>query len=288
MRILIGYDGSEASKAALYDMHRAGLSGAAEVRLITVADSWQTPRSLDEAGSVSREGLSILHAEFPSWKLAAEIREGSPPREILAAAEVYQPDLLVLGERQNIGHGTSFLGQTTQTLLTEAECSVRIARGKGGSGDQPEKILVGFNGSPAAIKAVDAIALRKWGPAAEVSLLAVADSSVLSTIGRFTPQMSDATIEARFAHQWAETLAASPLEKLTDAGLRTTLKVTLGHPAEMITEQAEIWGANSIFVGPHCSLNSFERFLLGSVSVAVSARASCSVEVVRMPEPGRH
>lgn len=285
MRILIGFDGSEASKAALYDLHYAGLSENAEVRLITVADSWQDPRSIEDAGRVSQEGLAILHAEFPGWKLAAEIREGSPPREILAVAESMIPDLLVLGERQNIGHGTSFLGQTTQTLLTEAECSVRIARGKRGAESHHEKILVGFNGSPAAVLAIDSIVARKWGPDAEVCLLAVADASVLGTIGRFTPQFSDATIEARFANQWAETLAAGALEKLGDVGLRTSLQVTLGHPAEHITEHAENWGADCIFVGPHCSLNSFERFLLGSVSVAVSSRASCSVEVVRMPPP---
>lgn len=285
MRILIGFDGSEASKAALYDLHYAGLSDENEIRLITVADSWQEPRSIEDAGRISQEGLAILHADFPNWKLAAEIREGSPPREILAVAETMMPDLLVLGERQNIGHGTSFLGQTTQTLVTEAVCSVRIARGKRGSDRHSEKVLVGFNGSPAAILAIEAIVARKWGPDAEVRLLAVADASVLGTIGRFTPQISDATIEARFANQWAETLAAGALEKLTNAGLKTSLQVTLGHPAELITEHAENWGADSIFVGPHCSLNSFERFLLGSVSVAVSARASCSVEVVRMPAP---
>lgn len=283
MRILIGYDGSQASKAALYDLHFAGLYGHVDVRLVTVADSWQEPRTIADASRVSQEGIEILRNEFPSWKLTAEVREGSPPREMLAIAETMEPDLLVLGERENIGHGTSFLGQTTQTLLTEAECSVRIARGKRPTEDHHEKILVGFNGSPSAARAIDAIVARNWGQNAEVRLLAVADASVLGTIGRFTPQMVDATIEARFAHQWAETLAAAALEKLTNAGFRTSLHVTLGHPAELITEHAESWGANSIFVGPHCSLNSFERFLLGSVSVAVSARASCSVEVVRLP-----
>ena len=287
MRILIGFDGSEASKAALYDLHYAGLSGVNEIRLVTVVDSWQQPRSIEDAGRISQEGLAILHSEFPNWKLAAEIRDGSPRREILAVAETMTPDLLVLGERENIGHGASFLGQTTQTLLTEAECSVRIARGKRGSESHDEKILVGFNGSPAAILAIESIVARKWGPNAEVRLLAVADSSVLGTIGRFTPQISDATVEARFANQWAETLAAGAIEKLTNAGLKSSLHVTLGHPAELITEQAERWGADSIFVGPHCSLNSFERFLLGSVSVAVSARASCSVEVVRTRAPER-
>ena len=287
MRILIGFDGSEASKAALYDLRYAGISGGSEIRLITVVDSWQQPRSIEDAGRISQEGTAILHAQFPLWKLSAEIREGSPPREILAVAETMKPDLLVLGERENIGHGTSFLGQTTQTLLTEAECSVRIARGKRGCENHNEKILVGFNGSPTALLAVESIVARKWGEDAEVRLLAVADASVLKYIGRFTPQISDATIEARFANQWAEALAAGAIEKLTAAGLKSSLRVTVGHPAEVITQQAENWGADSIFVGPHCSLNSFERFLLGSVSVAVSSRASCSVEVVRTRPTGQ-
>lgn len=281
MRILICLDGSEASKAALYDLHNAGIPTVADVHVVTIVDTWQQPRSLSDAQSVSHEGMEILRAEFPEWNLSTEIREGVPPREILAVARNIEPDLMVLGERHTNGNGANFLGQTTQTLLTEALCSVRISRGVQDKGNRGERILVGFNGSPAAVLAVEAVAARKWGSDAEVKLLAVADSSVISMIGRFTPQMTDATIEARFAQQWAETLAASAIEKLKLAGLNSSLSVSLGHPAEIIIEQAKLWHASSVFVGPHCSLNSFERFLLGSVSVAVAARAACSIEVVR-------
>ena len=45
-------------------------------------------------------------------------------------------------------------------------------------------------------------------------------------------------------------------------------------------EEAERWGADCIFLGAK-GHSRFERLLLGSVSTAVSARAHCSVEVVR-------
>jgi nucleotide-binding universal stress UspA family protein len=88
-------------------------------------------------------------------------------------------------------------------------------------------------------------------------------------------------IGVKFASQWAETLAAGSIKKLTTAGLSASVETGTGYPKDTIIEVAEAWNADSIFVGPHCSGNSFERFLLGSVSAAVAARAHCSVEVVR-------
>jgi nucleotide-binding universal stress UspA family protein len=65
------------------------------------------------------------------------------------------------------------------------------------------------------------------------------------------------------------------------AGIESTVEVRFGHPKDTIIFEAENWGADAVFVGPHCAGNSFERFILGSVSAAVAARAVCSVEVVR-------
>ena len=71
-----------------------------------------------------------------------------------------------------------------------------------------------------------------------------------------------------------------PLEMLADAGLEAELAVEAGNPKNAIVDFARAWNADSIFVGPHCRGNSFERFLVGSVSSAVAARTHCSVEVV--------
>ena len=93
--------------------------------------------------------------------------------------------------------------------------------------------------------------------------------------------MADVAIGAKFVSQWAETLAANSIRKLTNAGLSASVEIGMGYPKDTIIEVAKAWNADSIFVGPHCSENSFERFLLGSVSAAVAACAHGSVEIVR-------
>ena len=284
MRVLIGFNGSRASRDALEDLKFAGLPDDTEIQLVTVAESWLSPKTSDEARSVSKEGAKIVSGFKKKWKVSAYASEGSPPREILSAAENFRPDLIVVGEPpQEADHNKMFLGQTSQIVLTESSCSVRIAR-KSTANDDRERIVVGFNGSPAAMLAVESTVSRSWHANAEVKLLAVADSSVLGSIGRFAPQMTDSVIEEKLAHQWAETLADVALEKLGKAGIQASLQVAFGHPKEIIAKEAERWNATSIFVGPHCSLNSYERFLIGSVSASLAARANCSVEIVR-PSP---
>lgn len=284
MRILIGYNGSDAAKAALEDLKNAGFPDKTEAIVFTVAEAWLPPTTPDDAFAIAAAGKSAVESYFPTWTVTADTASGSPPREILVRAESFKPDLIVVGEpRPLIGEHNMFIGHTSQIILTEAGCSVRIARGngRGGINTSAAKILVGFDGSPGAMHAIDLIAMRVWPSNTQVRLVAVADSSVLGTIGRFTPQMKDATVEAKFAAQWAETLAATSLEKLKNAGIPSSIQVRFGHPKFQIIEEAETWEADAVFVGPHCAPNSFERFLIGSVSIAVASQASCSVEVVR-------
>ena len=67
------------------------------------------------------------------------------------------------------------------------------------------------------------------------------------------------------------------------AGLNASLMIRRGNPKDEIIEEAEGWGADCIFLGAK-GTRGVERLLLGSVSSAVSARARCSVEVVRKAE----
>lgn len=280
MKVLIGFNGSKASRDALEDLKFAGLPDDTEIQLMTVAESWVSPGSLDEALMLAEEGAKLVSTLVDSSSVSTVANEGSPAREILSVAEKFRPDLIVLGEPpQDSDHNNMFLRQTSQIVLTESSCSVRIARKSAANADP--RLIVGFNGSPAAMLAVDAIVARNWPQNTEVKLLAVADSSVLASIGRFTPQMTDSLIEEKLAQQWAETLADAALEKLQKANIQTTLQVAFGHPKDVIAKEAARWNATTIFVGPHCSLNSYERFLIGSVSASLAARANCSVEIVR-------
>lgn len=61
-----------------------------------------------------------------------------------------------------------------------------------------------------------------------------------------------------------------------------TETVVDGFAKSAIVENAANWGADLIVMGSH-GRGSVERFLLGSVSLAVLAQAPCSVAIVRLP-----
>ena len=67
---------------------------------------------------------------------------------------------------------------------------------------------------------------------------------------------------------------------LRTRGLTVSSVIREGDPKHVLLDEAEHWGADCLFVGAR-GLSRVERFLLGSVSAAVAARAHCSVEVVR-------
>ena len=281
MKILFGYDGSRAAENALEDLKQAGFSGNAEVEVISVAESRLDPKNEDTARDRAIEAKQRLTEQFGE-KVGTKVSSGTPGYEILYRAGILGADLIVIGEdRMLFNDHSMFLKSTSDKVLREAECSVRISRGNPGRDSSPTRIVIGYDGSAGSNMAVEAVCNRQWPSNSQVRLMIVTDSSVLESIGRFSPQMMDSGIQAKIAGQWASTLAAMPLQKLRDKGLDADFCFESGNPKKAIVTFAESWNADCIFVGPHCHGNSFERYLIGSVSAAVAARAHCSVEVVR-------
>jgi nucleotide-binding universal stress UspA family protein len=117
-----------------------------------------------------------------------------------------------------------------------------------------------------------------------VKVVVVEDPLVPSPVGRLVPPLAEWVEEGnRSERDWALKTAQSAAQELRAAELRAESVVLEGEPKRVLVEEAERWGADSIFVGSMGFSNRLERFLLGSVSAAVAARAHCSVEVVRAP-----
>jgi nucleotide-binding universal stress UspA family protein len=282
MKILIGYNGSEAAKAALSNVALTGLNGGEELVMLTIAESWLSPKTTAEAECLAVEGKTILLTQYPDLNITTLTATGSPPHEMLRLADAIKADLIVVGEpRHEDSDRGMFLGQTTQKIINEARQSVRVARAPNLAAMAPQKLLVGFDGSSPAIGAVKMIASRHWPADTEVCLLAVADPTVVSSIGRFKPEMNDNSVSSKLIGQWTQTLADKSLKLLRTAGLRASIETRKGNPKFELVRFANEWHADTIFVGPHTAPNSFERFVIGSVSAAVAAGADCSVEVVR-------
>ncbi|MEO6588283.1 MAG: universal stress protein [Pyrinomonadaceae bacterium] len=306
MKILIGYDGSKSAEAALDDLQHAGLPADCEALVLSITEVCFPPQSFNgnadvdteenlrkyfknnkrvngEAEIFARHAADRLRAKLPGWKINSEATFGSPGWKILEKADEFAPDLIVVGSQGRSAVNRFCLGSISNKILTEARVSVRVARGMIKPDSLPTcVIVVGFDGSPGAIAAVEAVVTRNWCDASEIRLIAASGQAAPATLGRFvSPIARRVESEETAENEWIEKLAESSLRILHDAGLAATLHIIAGNPKQVLIEEAEKWHADSIFVGANSFDSRLEKFLPGSTSAAVAARAACSVEVVR-------
>jgi universal stress protein A len=182
--------------------------------------------------------------------------------------------------------GRLILGSISQRVLYEAGCSVRIARSSRKHRNEPLRLLIAVDNSPDSSAAVVAVCNRTWPKRSEVGLIAVLDTVLAITPNPAEPSVVK-WIEVADEENWDQVRQIfEPLaEKLRAAGLHAQVLIRRGNPADQVLEEAHTWGADCIFVGAK-GTRGIDRLLLGSVSSAVSARAHCSVEVVRPKKEG--
>jgi nucleotide-binding universal stress UspA family protein len=273
--LLIAYDGSACSDAALNDLRRAGLRAAVEAVVVTVADMILPPpddelpdddvaairipeverrarsrseMAIREARAFAERAAKRVKADFPGWTVKAEARCDSPPWAVIKMADRLKADLVVVGShKHSVVGGRLILGSVSQRVLYEARSSVRVARCSDEWREGPVRIIVGVDGSQDAEAAVDAVAARAWPQGSEARVITAGDA--------LRPEMYGVQEE-----------------KLRAAGLRTSEAIREGDSAHVLIKEAEEWGADSIFVGTR-DVHGFRHLLHGSVSAAVAARA---------------
>jgi nucleotide-binding universal stress UspA family protein len=282
MRVLIGYNGSSASAAIFEDLQFAGVPPNSEIGVLVVVDPIVFPKSEGDAAILAANAEGELHRYSASLTVDVRIVSGNAADEIINASELLHPDLLMLGEPGHADPDGRFrLGPVSMRAVSETNCSVRICRAPMIAERRPARILIGYDGSAGAKCAVESLLSRTWPNGLDVRFLAVADSTVLATIGRFAPQINDLAVSERYVVQWAETLCERSRLKLREAGIGSEVAVRFGDPTAGILAEAFNWRADSILVGPHSFPSVIGRATLGSVSLGVAAEADRSVEVCR-------
>jgi nucleotide-binding universal stress UspA family protein len=304
MKLLVGYDGSQNSDAALEDLQRAGLPRTVDALVLTVADVIIPPpltdeedafpkhvpesvrlaqqraeRKLRDAESMAKAASERLKTMFPHWQVKHEALADSPAWAIIRKAEEIEADLITVSAHGHSVLGARLiLGSVSQRVLYEAQCSVRIARGRQRDANSSLRILVGIDGSPNSIAALESVCAREWPSGTQLRLLAVMDTLMAVTTGTTEPDANDEGDE----ENWGRLREMfEPLVQIARAaGLDAALKIHKGNPKEELVDEAENWEADSIFMGAK-GVRGIERLLLGSVSSVVSAHAKCSVEIVR-------
>ncbi len=289
-RLLIAYDGSDFADSALDDLRAAGLPAGVEALVLSVAEVWLPPQKngeppvfvvpelkehyeenlevLSEARELAESAADRVHKMFPDWVVAAEATYGSAAWEILFRAEDFKPDLIVVGAQGVVGLQELLIGSVAQKIVTEAPCSVRVARGKVEVEPGPSRLILGYEGTAGADRAVASITERSWAPGSEVRVVLVQDTALIRKSFR---------IEDEDVERTGRAVAA----RLEAAALKASLAIVEGNPKSLIVKEAESFGADTIFIGATQFDDVLSKYLLGSVASAIVTRAHCSVEVVR-------
>ena len=311
MKILIGYDGSEAAAAVLEDLQHAGLPADAEALVMSVADVFVPPpvdevldntfpmyvpegvrfaherarRKLGQAEDLAKAASEQLRTEFPSWRVSHQAEADSPAWALIRKGDEWKPDLIVMGARgHSVLGGRLILGSISQRVLYESHCSVRIARHSEAKTGEPVRILIGVDNSSDSNAAVDAVCNRNWPKGTEVGLLVVVDTVMPVAAAATDGSSAVKWIEVADEKNWDQVreIFEPWAERIRQAGLHAEVLIRRGNPTDELLDEAHTWGAGCIFVGAK-GTRGIDRLLLGSVSSAVAARAHCSVEVVRRP-----
>jgi nucleotide-binding universal stress UspA family protein len=146
------------------------------------------------------------------------------------------------------------------------------------------RVLIGVDGSNGAAEAARAAADRKWPRGTEIRFVAVYDPVTPTMAGLVIPKVVHWVEEENHATAQLALKMVESLEKQFHSNkLSTSHLVVAGEPKRVLLDEAHRWRAGCIFVGAR-GLSRLNRFLLGSVSAAVAARAHCSVEVIRSTE----
>ncbi len=292
MKILIACDGSTCADDALDDLPRAGLPREAEALIVHVEERWLSPPSdydtvkeifvatnstaakqvqimetpQSKTGGETRTSLERasqrIGAHFPEWKTEIRLLEGSPASEIIRQARDWNADLVVVGSHGRTENKRFMLGSVSQKIANEAACSVRVVRGQAWKQGSPSRLLIGLDGTEGASAAVEEVAGRMWIMGSEVRLVVACEKSERKS-------------------EWLGEYIENIRKTLELAELAVTELIEEGDPKQIIVASAEEWGADCIFLGANDAGKLNEFNLLGSVSTAVVARASCTVEIVR-------
>jgi len=297
MKVLHTADGSPHSEGAEQLLMRIPFPAESEIIVTNVVEEYYVTPFGDILDKYVREAMhrdQVAHAKdllTPSvgrlsehfGNVRQEVLSGHAAEEITKLADSEQVDLVSIGARGMNVLERFLLGSTSEKVLSHAPCAVLVGHRPGttrqtGSAAEPLRLLVTFDGSPAAVEAVETLIRHRLTDSVEIVLL-----YVHSLVTSFR-----ADILQRAGHEWQheESVARAALDqaarRLEAAGAKA-VGVTVHEAADVSTEilkVAETWRADIVLAGD-TGKSGVDRFFLGSVSKRLTHHAPCSVWVAR-------
>ena len=296
MRIVVGVDGSDASRTALELVANTQWPIGTEVRVVgayELATDWTdlTPVPTEagadeEAKRAFFDQTRTLSEPLQRSGCAVEtvVARGRPADLLLSEADDLRADLLVVGSRGLGVAASALVGSVSAALVDHASCPVLVARRPAVT-----RILVATDGSRSA-EAIPAVLLAwKVFRDAPIDVLSVAQpvtdrvgAALISGLQIVDQRPSDAAHEVDRHRVMADEMAA----RLVAGGWHAAGGVRYGDAPRQIEAAAAEWGTDLIVTGSR-GLSGLRRLLIGSVAHHVLLHSRCSVLVMRGHLPTR-
>jgi nucleotide-binding universal stress UspA family protein len=164
--VLVGIDGSEESREAA---RQAAILVEGDLTLLAAYDvapaiggtGTGVPAYLDEdlQRDAATEALERAREDVAQASPTGKIVRGRPADALISEVEREQGTLLVVGSHGGGRLAGFVMGSTATEIIHEAPCSVLVARRRSESGEFPNRVVVGVDGSPESAASY-AMALR--------------------------------------------------------------------------------------------------------------------------------
>jgi len=283
--IVVGYDESESSKAALKEASLRVKNRNGKLYLVhavyfdqeefAILPS-QMEKRFEMGTHVCRQAKQDLQAQFGlNGSVESFVCEGEPPEVLIDIAQGKKADLIALGTYGRKGLKRLLMGSVTSQVILDAPCDVLVVKRPcnecTGSYQSP---LVPYDGSEFSKKA-----LRRAGEMAKADGGQV---TVLYVIPRYEEMMEFYRSDSikKSLHAEAEKILGEA-KKITSAlGISIRTEVREGHASDEIVAAAQELENDLIAMGTY-GWKGVNNAIMGSTTNRVISHASCPVLVVK-------
>ncbi len=286
--IVVGYDGSDPSEAALQWAARAADQQGRKLVILHAAERitytqdagsglWKNEDVIADAKEIAGEGRNTVLQDFPD--LEVDVAGSLFSAKVALGERSTTASMMVLGSHGRGRIGAMLLGSTAYSVAGYSRCPVVVVRAGSGTDTLPgpdKPVVVGMNGTGGSERAVDigADVAREWGAPLLVATVWAPPS------GNRKPAGYDSVEAAKSALQdAAEKANADMLQRATTAHSDIQIDGTVieGHRVDGLIEAGERGGL--LVVGTH-GQGSLAGSSLGATTLGVLSQSSAPVMVV--------
>ena len=284
LRVLVATDGSGHAQAAIATSLHFPWPARTRVRAVIARQTRAEYRrsillaALDRSAEMaSHSARQALSRRWPDVEI--EVADKTPVKGILAAAERFRADVIVVGWR---GHGAVrrlLMGSVSRGVVRGAKCAVLVVRRP----QRVRRIVVGFDGSPTAQRALTFV--RRLVPPRDghVTLVTGVELRTAPSQGR-VPGAGAIAREIRRANAKRTQTATKALNRaaaeLKRRGWHTRTALVHGEPLRDLLGTVTAARAQLLVVGARGS-GGVRHLLLGSVAEGALNQSPVAVLLAR-------